>query len=878
MDGMTLQFHGTRNAPLLAGVLGATAALAVGFGVWQWVRGRRRYGLLSLAAGLGPVMLAAVLFADAILCRLRGQGGQARRSAMGGAAAGAACAAATAVLAASGWTPAAWWACAVALETGVVMAIFYAPAADSLGAWRLAWLLTLRYAAVLALLAVLFKPALAATGLEEWAKPVLPVLLDRSGSMGAVDRAGQTNRFQQAVGALGGQADRLSRYFRVIWLGFAQGVEEAGDFKALSRLSTSGGGTNGTDIALALREASARVGRAPCPGVLLVSDGIHNASDDAARAGQDSPLAVYVAAAGASDRAAAGANVQLLAGQTDWTATLNNVAKVVAKVKLSALAGKTVKLELYEDGLEAPVAQADVTAEQNSQTISQELSWTPRDRAGVPATGADVRKLVLKAQAVSGERLIEDNRWETHVLVTQPRIRVLYIEGTIRPEYAPLKRCLDSDPNVMFAGLVRFSESNFQLQGRMEGPALAGLPTTPADFNRFDVIILGDLDSSFWTSGPGGRLENLKRWVDAGGGLLMIGGQHTFAPGGYDKTPLADLMPVEMVVAGEAQEKSPFVPKLTAGGRAHAIFEGIGGFFPGPGDRQPAPGLRALEPLSGCVRVLRVKPGADALAVHPARSNEVGPLTVLAVARYGQGRTAAFTADTTWVWDMPLRELGPESPYQRFWGQMVRWLANVSAKRRAGASAAVLRTSSPCLRAQDELSIGALVQDRQGRPALASGAAGKGLAVRCRIARADGIGEKQTLDLDPTGEPGVFAGKWSAAREGSWRLELSAVDEAGPLGADELPLFVTGPLPEMDNLARDERTLRRLADAKEGRLVELNELEALVTALIERGKQVAAPPDKAGGIHRLYHFPALFLAFVATITCEWLLRRRWQLR
>ncbi|MCY2924117.1 MAG: hypothetical protein NT031_01530, partial [Planctomycetota bacterium] len=210
----------------------------------------------------------------------------------------------------------------------------------------------------------------------------------------------------------------------------------------------------------------------------------------------------------------------------------------------------------------------------------------------------------------------------------------------------------------------------------------------------------------------------------------------------------------------------------------------------------------------------------------------------------------------------------------------VRWLANVTAKRRAGASAAILRTNAPCLRAKDDLSIQAMVQDRQGRPvaAGAAGAAGKGLAVRCRIARADGTGEKQTLDLAPTGEPGVFACQWPAAREGSWRLELTATDEAGALGADELPLFVAGALPELDNLARDDRTLTRLAQAKDGRLAELSDLEGLVTALIERGRQAAAAPDNAAGIHRLYHFPAMFLAFVAAITCEWLLRRRWQLR
>ncbi|MCY2925606.1 MAG: VWA domain-containing protein, partial [Planctomycetota bacterium] len=301
MDGLTLQFQGTRNVPLLAGVLIATAALAVGFGVWQWVCGRRRYGLVAAAAGLGPGTLMAVLVGDAVWSRLGGRAQQGRRGEMGTAAVAAACAVGLIVLAAANWATAAWWACGVAIETGIVMAVFYAPAAEALGGRRLAGLLALRYAAALALLAVLFKPALAATGTEDWTKPVLPVLVDHSGSMGAVDRAGQGNRFAQATGALGGQADRLNRYFRVTWLGFAQGVEGSDDFPGLSRLSTSGAGTNGTDIALALREAVARAGRAPCPGVLLITDGIHNAADDAARAAEDSPLPVYVAAAGSAD-------------------------------------------------------------------------------------------------------------------------------------------------------------------------------------------------------------------------------------------------------------------------------------------------------------------------------------------------------------------------------------------------------------------------------------------------------------------------------------------------------------------------------------------------------------------------------------------------
>ena len=42
----------------------------------------------------------------------------------------------------------------------------------------------------------------------------------------------------------------------------------------------------------------------------------------------------------------------------------------------------------------------------------------------------------------------------------------------------------------------------------------------------------------------GDELKELADTVKAGAGLIMLGGFHSFGPGGYSETPLADVLPV----------------------------------------------------------------------------------------------------------------------------------------------------------------------------------------------------------------------------------------------------------------------------------------------------------------------------------------------
>jgi uncharacterized membrane protein/Mg-chelatase subunit ChlD len=75
----------------------------------------------------------------------------------------------------------------------------------------------------------------------------------------------------------------------------------------------------------------------------------------------------------------------------------------------------------------------------------------------------------------------------------------------------------------------------------------AGLPSTAAGLDPYDVVILSDVARA---AIPAGAMAALPGWVEHGGGLLVAGGEAVFGegenggPGGYRKTPLEALTPV----------------------------------------------------------------------------------------------------------------------------------------------------------------------------------------------------------------------------------------------------------------------------------------------------------------------------------------------
>ncbi|MCU0480797.1 MAG: VWA domain-containing protein [Anaerolineae bacterium] len=81
-------------------------------------------------------------------------------------------------------------------------------------------------------------------------------------------------------------------------------------------------------------------------------------------------------------------------------------------------------------------------------------------------------------------------------------------------------------------------------------------PTTSAGLALYDSVILVNVPATRLTNQ---RMENLRAYIsDLGGGLVVIGGDNAYGLGGYYRTPLEDVLPVEMQI--KDQER---LPRLT---------------------------------------------------------------------------------------------------------------------------------------------------------------------------------------------------------------------------------------------------------------------------------------------------------------------------
>jgi uncharacterized membrane protein len=644
------------------------------------------------------------------------------------------------------------------------------------------------------------------------------------------------------------QAPRLGEHLEPTWVLFAESPQVAG-IDAVRTSAPPGEDTMGTDIAAALRAAGAAAPHAQA--VVLITDGNDTSGQSVLSAAGALGRPVHVVGIGSlSEPHQARRNAELVAVEAPLTAIANHVVTVTAEARLTGLANTAADIRLAQVDHTGAISSQPLWASRDDQTLQADLTWTAQ-WPGEDAAGP-VAVLTVTVGALPGETDVADNAAELHVLVTRPTLRVLYVEGAVRPEYKFLYRHLSGDPNVELVSLLRVTADRFWSRGAVAGQTLDHLPATAEEWALFDAVILGDAASDLWTAE---QLQQLAAFVDGGGGLLLLGGQASLVSGGYDQTPLRPLLPVRLGSPSRASVAEAFVPRLTSEGHGHAIFNGIAEQFTSG----------ALPELTGCAGVRGAKATAKVLAVHPTASIGGGPAVVLVVQSFGAGRTAVFTADTTWRWALPLRARGEAGPYERFWSQMVRWLAGFEGpdSDQVGVTARLDRTTSPAGR---EIDLRAVVATGQADPA--------GVEVGYELRRTDedepaATGRMRVVEGD------VYTATLAPPAPGAYRLTVRATGSDGrALAEDALPLRIAEPMAETEHLARNDSVLRELADRTGGRYVELSAFPDLVDVLIAR-----APPAglAAATVHSLTNFPAAMAVFIVALTAEWLLRRRWEL-
>ena len=786
---------------------------------------------------------------------------------------------------------------------GILSAVFYLNLHSHLGLARVGGLLGLRILALALLLPMLFQPVIRYVARPAPEKPLV-FLIDTSGSMSFPDVQNGPTRLQSVWQTIRPELGRINEHFIPQFYTFATEVQKLGNPDELARLQADG---KATDLVGGIGKALGKVRRADAE-LVLISDGIDNTSPNVVDGVRGSSWPIHAVAVGSSlAEPASMANIAVDNVEAEDDFIVNHESKIKATIKSTGLPNRLVDVKMAElDG------EGKVIGETRSEKLV--LEPLPEGQAvqlPYKPKAVGVHRLAVWVDPVAGERSTVDNRQEFQGLALDPRMKVLYIEGRARPEYKDLNRALSSDSNIEASTLLRIQQDRFAAAGTVDGEPLTRMPNSLEEWKKFDVIILGDLDSSFLTKIQQTAIEQV---VEQGAGLLMIGGQNSFGPGGYKDSPIEKALPVFVGELNASQEKSPFVPQLTPEGVVHPAMEGLGAWFGGEGSgekpearnpnpesnpkpetRNPKPGTRPgkeLPPVRGNVVVPKAKSGAQVLLVHADRPGPDGkPQVVLAVEHYGQGRSAAFTVDTTYLWSLPMAGMGQDSPYKTFWGQIVRWLAGEDVRNRQRGAGIEGLLNKSIYQLGESVRVRALVRDEKGD-------ATRYAQVSVTLKKPDGKEEK--VPLSPSSaRTGMYEATIANPEKGEYAMELIASKEGKELGKQALKFTVIPPAEEMLKLAANPKLLEEIANQSgpathRGMYYSLQQFPTLIDQLIRQDKGGATAKQETvplgntmrslmaltGTIPRWdkkYDLPMQGMLVIALLTAEWLLRRRWQL-
>ena len=724
--------------------------------------------------------------------------------------------------------------------------------------------------AVLAALVLWFQPSL-----EELSVATTPnhlaVLVDASGSMKFSESDAGATRWHRAIEALErgrpsldrlrAEGGRIVDFFTV-----TDRLEPAARDSLVPTRVPDGAGTALTEALAALRE---RYQGADLAGVVLLSDGIDHGRMGAARTTEalDATLApvarslaapvytIAVGRAGVRDLAV----TRILADEYAFVRTAITVEARLRVLGADAAGwrGRKVPVTLRRDGEIVRTVEVTLDPKEDGEELPVVFSFTP-DRVG-PSV------YEIWAPPLQGECTSENNLRRFVMQVVRDRIRVLQVAGRPSWDERFLRGLLKRDPNVdLISFFILRTPMDIELVPQSE-LSLIPFPTDELfrdQLRSFDVVFMQNFN--YGPYGIGVYLNEIKAYVEQGGGLAMVGGDLAFTSGGWAGTPVAAQLPVELPPAqtdpGALSDSSPFRMALTATGRAHPITA------LDPEFERNQLAWKALPELHGINRVLRARAGAVVLGTHPVlRDADGAPMPVLAVAEAGKGRTLALTTDSSWRWSLgaPQGSDSPSHAYQRFWDSAIRWLIR-------DPSLSLVRLETERTRAAPDqpihLRIATLSPEFQPAPstevavvveAVASAVDVPGsapAAARRLTGRSDASGALE-LELDPLSP-------------GGYRITATATI-AGRSNERTIALVVEPDPEELDELEARTDTLERLATATGGRVL---------TGGIVDGLTLVAPPvariNRVQSTELWSGWAPLFIA-ASALALYWHLRRRW---
>jgi uncharacterized membrane protein len=457
--------------------------------------------------------------------------------------------------------------------------------------------------------------------------------------------------------------------------------------------------------------------------------------------------------------------------------------------------------------------------------------------------------------------------------VVEDRVRVLYVENCPRYEYRYLKNALLREPTIELSVLLLDADEQFVQDGT---DPIRRFPDTPEELNRYDVLILGDVDpQSGWLSAE--QMIMLRDYVgNEGGGVALIAGER-YAPRLFRGTPLEKLIPVR--IAGDSDEPvettiGSFSPEITLDGRRTGLFRAPLAELSSTGDGadenvdESEEYMQSLPDLYWFAWTAGTRPGASVLACHPTIRIGQQPAPLIVLGRFGAGKTLFQATDDTWRWRRHTGELFHDT----YWLHAVRLLCRDN--RLMDRERFVIRTDArkyaygASVHAQLELLDTSLSIDQDAPVALAlTRMSGSGDAAQT-VGSSTGA-MHATIQLQRVApESRLFDGSFVPIRPGSYSLSAPSLQDRSD-GSSPAASFVVD-LPDLEDRKpeADFVAMDRLAESTGGKVIDLDQLETEFATIRDRSVQI---PDDV--TETLWDSKLVVVLFVVMISVEWVMRK-----
>ncbi len=733
---------------------------------------------------------------------------------------------------------------------GLIVALSWRASRGS-SAWRRAILVGLRGAAATAAMVVFLEPAVE---LRQVAREPnrIAVMIDDSKSMSLAESPQGPTRIERVRRMLAASQTTLATWERdhkIDYYTFAETVSSI----SLQALATDPAQGKATLIRKALEYVRSRYEGRDLAGIVLVSDGAATGSFDEdsgdgavrdfLRSLDTRVHTVWAARDGLKDVAVAGV-------MADEFAFVRTVVRIEAVIRSTGLPARRVPVTLSTDG--QPLRQKEIDLPGGTQEVKVTFEVTP------PRVGRYVYEISVPTAA--GEAVLTNNARSFVVRVIRDKIRVLQVAGAPSWDVRSLRQNLKSNPNVdLISFFILRTQDDISLVPNDE-MSLIPFPTRELfeqQLPSFDVIVLQNFE--YLPYGIGDYLENIRSYVEGGGGLAMLGGAQSFTSGGYFGTPVAAALPVELYGpfdSGPILDTQKFQPQLSAAGQLHPVTSMRYSAVDNLAVWKSLPALEGVNLIAGA------KSDATVLANHPRLKTKGGkPLPVIVAGEYGKGRSVAFTTDTLWKWGFvaAARPGNNGRYYTTLWENTVRWLIQDPDLRNLHVdSDAVEYVPGSTVRVTVRL----LGRDYQP---LANGQVS--LVVK-RGADPNTAELVQTTKLT-VGEDGTATYELGSLAAGVYRVMAKAEIAGRQVDASDIFLVREGGT-ELAHPVGDKETLEAIAEATGG---------SALGAVDELPSRLKLDPPRIVRVDQrtdveLWSRPGLLILIVGLLGLEWLLRQR----